>query len=215
MKTYEPCCGDTIQDAVEKTIKMANDVQEPVQMQFNDVTLTIKPGQVAQEYVDFYYIECDRKHEAYLKSPEYAQRVKEAEERQVQKDNALRQAMKAAPEHMTLKDPAGWAKCVENNKDEAYGRAINEYAEMWARLMEGRLSQGWTIADCADSMSHIADTEGITGFMYGCAVKILSAVWIHGEELRRWHNLSTQNGHEGEKANESGGILNPAIMTIG
>lgn len=51
--------------------------------------------------------------------------------------------------------------------------------------------------------------------MYGCAVSILSQVWIHGEELRRWHNLDSQIGTEGEKANESGGVLNPAVLNIG
>jgi len=34
--------------------------------------------------------------------------------------------------------------------------------------------------------------------MYGAAVAILSKVWKHGEELRRWHNLKTQIGDEGE-----------------
>lgn len=65
------------------------------------------------------------------------------------------------------------------------------------------------------SASHTADTEGVTGFMYGCAVTQLYWHWVHGEELRRWHNLDTQIGDEGEKANESGGVLNPAILTFG
>jgi hypothetical protein len=35
------------------------------------------------------------------------------------------------------------------------------------------------------------------------------------EELRRWHNLRTQIGDEGEKANEDGGVLNPALLRVG
>jgi hypothetical protein len=61
----------------------------------------------------------------------------------------------------------------------------------------------------------IHDNDGITGFMYGCAVSILSKVWIHGEQLRRWHNLKTQLRDEGEKANQTGGVLNPALLCIG
>jgi len=33
-------------------------------------------------------------------------------------------------------------------------------------------------------------------------------------ELRQWHNLKTQIKDEGEKANASGGVLNPALLTI-
>ena len=48
---------------------------------------------------------------------------------------------------------------------------------------------------------------------YG-AVSTLSKVWEHGEELRRWSNLDLQIGNEGEKANESGGTLNPALLNV-
>lgn len=95
-----------------------------------------------------------------------------------------------------------------------YGGACFTYAETWANLMELGLSQGEKISDIAKQLSHDADTEGITGFMYGMAVSILSQCWVHGEELRRWHNIDTQIGNEGEKANENGGVLNPAILNI-
>ena len=96
---------------------------------------------------------------------------------------------------MQLKDPAGWKKSVKANQD-PYGAAAHTFAERWANLMEARLADGETIADCADETSHEADTEGITGFMYGCAVSILARVWKHGEALRCWHNLDTQIGNE-------------------
>lgn len=51
--------------------------------------------------------------------------------------------------------------------------------------------------------------------MYGVAVSTLAKVWKHGEALRMWHNLTTQLRDEGEKANESGGVLNPACLSIG
>ncbi len=115
---------------------------------------------------------------------------------------------------MKLKDEAGWKECVEVNQD-AYGGECVRYAEAWADLMEAKLTEGATLSDIAKSTSHEADTDGITGFMYGAAVSMLAQVWEHGEELRRWHNLDTQIGNEGEKANKSGGTLNPALLNIG
>ena len=66
---------------------------------------------------------------------------------------------------------------------------------------------GFTVTD--------ADTDGITGFMYGMATSILARSRVHGEALRRWHNLKTQIGTEGEQANESGTTLNPALLSVG
>ena len=63
------------------------------------------------------------------------------------------------------------------------------------------------IVDNADKLSHEADTEGITGYMYGCAVSILSQCWKYGEYLRKWHNK--EYNYDGD------GVVNPAILTIG
>jgi hypothetical protein len=115
---------------------------------------------------------------------------------------------------MKFKDEAGWNKTVANNQD-GYGKGVIDFAERWADLMEVELSKGCEVKDIASSTSHIADTDGITGYMYGAAVSILSQVWEHGEQLRRWHNLDTQIGNEGEKANDSGGTLNPALLSLG
>jgi len=119
---------------------------------------------------------------------------------------------------MEFKDDAAKAeydKGWEVNKDEPYGARCFTYATEWADMMEAQMAKGKQIADIAAKTSHDADTDGITGFMYGMAVSILSQTWKHGEELRRWHNLKTQIRDEGEKANESGGVLNPAILNIG
>jgi len=102
-----------------------------------------------------------------------------------------------------------------DQNDDSYGHRCFTYAEDWADLMEKHIADGETLALCAKPTSHEADTDGITGFMYGAAVSILSQFWEHGEELRRWHNLDIQLGHEGEKANETGAVLNPALLCIG
>jgi len=82
-----------------------------------------------------------------------------------------------------------WKEGLIINID-AYSAAVYQYAERWANLMEeGLKKEGVLVADIAEKTSREADTEGITGFMYGAAVATLSSVWVHGEQLRRWHNL--------------------------
>lgn len=115
---------------------------------------------------------------------------------------------------MKFKDEALWNKSLKNNTD-PYGACGLRFSQRWAELMEAKMDAGEKLGDIASVASHEADTEGITGFMYGCAVSILSTTWEHGEELRRWHNLDTQMKDEGEKANDSGGVLNPAVLKLG
>lgn len=106
---------------------------------------------------------------------------------------------------MKLKNKEGWEKFATINND-PYGSCVVRYAERWANMMEQEMENGKTLIEIADATSHKADTEGITGYMYGCAVSILSQVWEHGEELRKWHNK--EYGYEGN------GTVNPAIITI-
>lgn len=110
-----------------------------------------------------------------------------------------------------------WEEGLAKN-DDPYGHAVYEFASMWATKMEQAVATGAKLEDVAKDLGHEAAEEapgGLTGFMYGCAMSLLSQVWVHGEDLRRWHNLDTQIKDEGERANESGGVLNPAILTIG
>lgn len=114
---------------------------------------------------------------------------------------------------MDVVNQADWQKWVENNQD-PYGKACVDFAERWANLMETKIAEGAKLEDIAEKAGREADTDGITGFMYGCAVQMLAQCWKHGEQLRRWHNLDTQIGDEGERANESGGVLNPALLGV-
>ena len=79
-----------------------------------------------------------------------------------------------------------------------------EYAQRWAGLMEQKIAAGQKVTDIAEETSNEADTEGITGFMYGYAVSFLSYFWEYGEELRLWHNKKYH--HDGD------GVVNPAIL---
>ena len=107
---------------------------------------------------------------------------------------------------MKLKNEQEYLDWKAKNND-SYGRAIFGYAEAWADLMEQEIKQGKEVKDIAEAASDEADICGITGFMHGMAVSILSQCWIYGEELRKWHN--------GEYNCTGEGTVNPAIMTIG
>ncbi len=117
---------------------------------------------------------------------------------------------------MKLKDEVGWKKANDANpSSEPYGHRVMTYAEEWANAIEREMAKGHRLEDIARSTAREADTDGITGFMYGAAVATLAQVWVHGEALRRWHNLDIQIGTEGEVANENGGVLNLALLNIG
>jgi len=115
---------------------------------------------------------------------------------------------------MKFKDKATWESFVAKNMD-PYGAGVVQYAEQWADLMETRIAEGKSVTQMAEETSFIAAKgTGLSGFQYGCAVAILSQVWLYGEALRQWHNLHTQLGTEGERANQSGGVLNPALIRL-
>lgn len=96
---------------------------------------------------------------------------------------------------------------VEVNSNDGYSYAVVAYMIRWADMMETEMEKGKLLSDIAYQTSHDADTDGITGFMYGCAVAALSDFWEHGEELRVWHNA--RYGYHGD------GVVNPAILTVG
>jgi hypothetical protein len=206
--------GEHIAAAAERAVELAKENREPVRFTFNGIELVATAETRPACLVKIYKDETARRHDAYVKSPAYAKAQREAKERDERKRATLAGALPQCPEHMSLKDPAAWESWVKANQD-PYGKACVEYAELWARLMEGRMAHGDTVEGCAEETSRVADVDGITAFMYGCAVGMLSKAWKRGEALRRWHNLKTQIKDEGEKANAEGGVLNPALLSIG
>lgn len=105
-----------------------------------------------------------------------------------------------------------WNKWVEANTD-PYGKATVDVAREVMRLLDEREGD----FDChaliceADKLS---GADGITGFMAGCVAQMVSHCHSRGEEFRRKWNLDNQIRNEGIKANEDGGVLNPALLNI-
>jgi len=237
MKILESVPGGHIRNCIHNAIAEAGACGEHCQFDFNGVSVVV----AGDSSPDLMYRDWDRGMRGYLGEsptvgpyPEPAltavtmesdaaiqaarDRVREVREeearKEVAKQKSLLQGALSVAGPIELADEAGWKTFVEANKD-GYGGRVVRYAEEWARLMQTRIANGETIPQCAQELSHLADDDGITGFMYGCAVSVLAKVWKHGEALRRWHNKKTQIGTEGDKANESGGVLNPALLNIG
>lgn len=83
----------------------------------------------------------------------------------------------------SIKDNDFWQEVVDNNSKDPYSYACIRYAAKWAYLMEKEIAAGKKVAEVASDTSYKADTEGITGFMFGSARSILCKVWAHGDEL--------------------------------
>lgn len=113
---------------------------------------------------------------------------------------------------MPITKQPDWDKCVENNKD-PYGGTCVAVARRVMEILdeEPRDFDTHKIISRADDE---VKAGGITGFMAGCVAQMVSHCHSRGEEFRRKWNLDNQIRDEGEKANESGGVLNPAIITI-
>ena len=106
-----------------------------------------------------------------------------------------------------------WDDWVKVQGTDEYGLATFRYAERWADLIEIKMNEGCQLEDVSKQTCHDADTEGITGFMYGIAVSILAQMWVHGDRLRRWHNWDVSPG-QATQANREGKTLNPALIGI-
>ncbi len=154
----------------------------------------------------------DKELEEYYNSPEYVL----AHAKSIKKDFRKRAVVQKVRQFQRSnvdfaiadkKKKEEWKNCKAINSKNDYSKCVIDYTILWAQYMEylmakhdKKLSDVWNVS------SQLADIYGITGFMYGCAVSILSSVWKYGEELRVQHN--SKYNHKGDE------VVNPAILTI-
>lgn len=102
-----------------------------------------------------------------------------------------------------------YAAYVQKNSQDGYSRAVIDFAEGWAKIMQKMMvKEGLSVADVADPAQNGLGFFGITGFQYGAAVNGLAHFWIYGEALRKWHNKKWGASENAE------GTVNPAILTL-
>lgn len=112
---------------------------------------------------------------------------------------------------MKLKDEALWQEWVNNNQD-AYGKACVDVARRVMEILDD--GEPFDTHEIICRADREVKAGGITGYMAGCVASMVSQCHERGEEFRRKWNGDNQIGNEGDKANESGGVLNPALLNI-
>jgi hypothetical protein len=183
---------------------------------FNGVTVTCEPvvdptraiGDIASALHDQWDAKMKAASDAYWTPERKAEEARRQEEHAADMDRRRGQIAIALAKHpFQPTDPDGYAEYKRINSD-GYGGGVVRYGEAWAALMEEQLALEFGMAEAAETTQDEADCEGITGFMFGCAVQQLARFWKHGEALRVWHNAK-----HGVSADASG-VVNPAVLTI-
>jgi len=236
--SYNVGFGCQIEPTIQEAVGIAQDSGKVVAFHFNDVAVSVThdsdpaliyrdwsramSGYIAREVGPYPKAELteaelasDAEIAMRLEQRQNARRVEQ--ERLDAERRKLLESELAGQGPISVKDGAllEFGRHVAENSTDGYSMATVNYAITWARLMEKRMGDGMALVEIARQAGHDANVEGITGFMYGCAVSTLARFWIHGEALRIWHNLDTQVGKEGERANETGSVLNPALLVLG
>jgi hypothetical protein len=211
--------GHITQEIIPSMVGLSRQLNHQVVAKLNEVSLVVQPGDTVQQAIENYRAaeevlkkEWEQKRKEYEASPEYAEAQAKAKAEAARIDAIRTDILKRAPEMPTLKDSATWHHFVSVNSNDPYGKGIIDFASLWARMMESEINNGKLFAEAAKECSYLADTSGITGYMYGAAVSVLSQCWIHGDDLRAWHNKDY--GKQGEEATKTGAVINPAVLTI-
>lgn len=220
-------CGNTFNSVSQKAKRLSVDRNRIVEFDFNEIKCLVDKDTnlewLYRDYANAWLMEwnivgpdCLPQYEPEvaqelekrnkLQDEKEAQRQKEQEKEDKKERSSFEEKVKGV--EIELLDAAKWGNYKKINTD-PYGACCVEYAEGWAKLMQVELSKGIKLIDCASSTSFELGFLGITGFMYGCAVSMLSECWKHGEELRKWHNK------EYGVSEDKKGVVNPAILTFG
>ena len=232
---FDVMCGVNITDTIAEAIAFSAKRNRPVAFEFNGVIVTVRSdsnpeiiyrdwSRALNDYIDknvgpypnLVLTDEEKANDARIEAKN-ERRWQKTQAKYAAEAKAKREAVESKLTNtpaMELADETGWQQFKDKNQD-GYGGAVVTYSERWARLMQIEMANGKKLEDVAETTSSETDLEGITGFQYGCAVSTLAQCWKYGEQLRHGHNLKTQLGNEGEKANESGGVLNPALLSIG
>lgn len=217
--------GNNFSTVSEKAKQIATDKNVTVEFEFNGIICLVNKNTnldwLYRDYANSWTMDwktvgprCLAEYEPAIQS-EFEKRTKIKEEKRAKEEAEYRAKEQKEREQFEAKvkgieveitDTDAYNSWKSKNT-EGYGAAIFHYAEGWAKLMQIEIANGKKLIECAESTSFQLGFLGITGFMYGAAVAILSKCWKYGEELRKWHNK--EYNHDGE------GVVNPAILSVG
>lgn len=192
-----------------------------IQFEFNGVTILATEKNANSKELYYEYSqgleEMARKErlelEAYMKTPEYKRARAKVLKKEIRKAYLRKRMLKidkrASIEFKDEKSKKDWQKWVRVNSKDGYSKAAMKFARRWAKYMQYLMKKhNKPVSLIANEAYKVCDVEGITGFMYGCAVGALSSCWKYGDDLKKWHNKEW--GNEDAK-----GVVNPSIITLG
>lgn len=195
--------GDLIVEHINKSIKYANDNNCLVQTDCNGVNIILS----GKSNIDIIWRDYERCMSGKISgdvgpfpkenlSSEELEHDAEVEKKNKEKrEKMMEEARKeSSSKYDTLQEELKNSKDIEiNNKDkylefkslqtDSYSARIMIYAEDWARLMQKSIIDGKLSEDIIDKTSHLADYDGITGFMYSAAKRTLKEFWVYGHIL--------------------------------
>ena len=223
--------GDRFQDIAERAKSIAEQRSLTVEFDFNDITCLVDSTThlewLWRDYQNAHMMEwktvgpdCqgdyspDTQIELYTKKLAAAKERKRQEEEWDSQDKKERRELEERVSGIELsiipEKISEYAEYVEKNSQDGYSRGVVDYAEAWAKTMQKVMAEtGKSVREVAEESQKGLGFLGITGFMYGACVSTLSHFWIHGEDLRKWHNK--EYGISEDKK----GVANPAVFTIG
>jgi len=115
---------------------------------------------------------------------------------------------------MPIVNQEHWNNDVEINKD-SYSKACVDTARRAMEILDSEYDGKDITNDDPHTIicraSHEVDCGGITGFMAGCVAQMIWVVHSRGEDFRKAFN----GGYGVTEEKAKGGIINPAIITIG
>ncbi len=210
--------ADHIKDAIAEAISIASEKETSIkhaeiEFAFNGVIITINANSNRKQI----YRDYCRARKGYiakmigpntalltLKDRQSDNRIRSRKKRKTQKEQRtaevarqlhaaqLKEAIKNAP-MMIFKDElyiSKWKQLkirrIRNDQNTKY---LFPFMTNWARLMQKYMQDGETLDQCAKKAFAMADTDDIDIECY-TAISILSELWIYGDQLKQWHNLS-------------------------
>jgi hypothetical protein len=218
--------GNTFSEVSKKAKEIANKMGTTVEFEFNGVNCFVDKDtnldwlhrdysnswtmgwkEVGPLCVKKYSPEVQKEFEEKTAIREEQSRLREAE--YARKEKAEKEIVEKLVAGINIdiipEKKSDYDKYVANNSKDGYSRGVIDYGEYWAKLMQVEIAKGKVVREVADECQKNLGFLGITGFMYGCAVQGLSQFWIHGEELRKWHNKKYG------VSEDTKGVVNPAI----
>lgn len=102
---------------------------------------------------------------------------------------------------MKIKNKKEYQDWFDKNSNDPYGKRCFTYAEDWANMMESKLEQDGVLnKEIIEKFSNDADTDGITGFMFGASKSILKECWIYGYYIEYYMmNITTERKKQIER----------------